>query len=52
MEDDARLATIVSALNKCESVIYARSDQPVKLSAAQIDELYQELTLLVPAPEE
>jgi hypothetical protein len=52
LEDDWRLPTIVSALNKCESVIYARSDQPVKLSAAQIDELYQELTLLVPAPED
>jgi hypothetical protein len=48
MEDDPRLPTLVSALKKCESVIYARIDQPVKLTEEQIRELYDELQTLVP----
>lgn len=50
MEDDPRLPTIVSALSKCESVIYARTDQPVTLTEMQIDELHEELKKLVPEP--
>jgi hypothetical protein len=52
MEDDPRLPTIVSALNKCESVIYARVDQPVALTESQIRELYDELQVLVPVSED
>jgi hypothetical protein len=49
MEDDPRLPIIVSVLKKCESVIYARVDQPVKLTESQIKELYDELQDLVPS---
>jgi hypothetical protein len=52
MEDDSRLPTLVSALRKCESVIYARIDQPVKLTDAQVRELYDELQTLVPFTED
>jgi hypothetical protein len=52
MEDDPRLPTLVSALRKCESVIYARIDQPVKLTEVQIRELYDELQTLVPFQED
>ena len=52
MEDDSRLPTLVSALRKCESVIYARIDQPVKLTDAQVRELYDELQTLVPFKED
>jgi hypothetical protein len=52
MEDDPRLPTIVSALNKCESVIYARVDQPVALTEPQVRELYDELQVLVPVSQD
>jgi hypothetical protein len=51
MEDDPRLPAIVSVLEKCESVLYARADQPLKLSEEQINEMYAELKQLVPQPE-
>jgi hypothetical protein len=52
MEDDPRLPVIVSVLEKCEAVLFARIDQPLKLSKEQIAELYAELKQLVPQPEE
>ena len=42
---------IVSALRKCESVIYARADQPIRLTELEADELFAELKQLVPQPE-
>jgi hypothetical protein len=51
MEDDPRLPAIVSVLEKCESVLYARTDQPLKLNEEQINELRAELKQLVPEPE-
>ncbi len=51
LNNHARLPTIVSVLEKCESVLYARADQAHELSQQQIDELHRELETLIPKPE-
>ena len=52
MADDPRLPLIRSIFAKCDLVVYARTDQPGRLSGEQIKELYEQLSKLVPEPEE
>ena len=52
MADDPQLPLLVSVLQKCESVLFARADEDVQLTEDQIHELYEELKQLVPQPEE